>query len=148
MSLSRAIVSSASIALSVSQASALCHEADFTGSFGGNIWQAVLNNTIACPLQLESGPGLFAFTIRVAGSCTVAPGFQLTTAPTGLLLREELFSCHVHGSIQYTVQSLGQYLPYYASVSLWLSKDGSRLSGNQLSNNGALFPFELVLTNP
>jgi hypothetical protein len=84
----------------------------------------------ACPVSISTDGSLGT------GDCTLNDNFTLTQQPSGKLTIDR--TCHVVGSITYSIcyqingacSAQNDYV-IQTSVSLWRSRDGSRLSGFQ-----------------
>jgi hypothetical protein len=172
MPMIRAVASVAWLVLSLSaghaqtptnQAPRQCSQSMITGT-----WQALFSPGVSNPIA----PGFpiypnFACAVTISkdglltGNCTLAENFKLTQQPSGTLTVDR--ACHVVGTIAYTVcdpingacSKQSDYM-VLASVSLWRSSDGSRLSGFQswscsVGGRGCgrtpppnVLPFELI----
>jgi hypothetical protein len=106
-------------------------------------WQALFSPGVSNPIA----PGFpiypnFACAVSIskdgllAGNCTLADNFKLTQQPSGTLTVDR--ACRVIGTIAYHVCdpingacSTQSDYAVRTSVSLWRSRDGSRLSGFQ-----------------
>jgi hypothetical protein len=104
-----------------------CQQSMITGN-----WEIVCLNcsvNLVCPITI-------AFNGAV--SSAQCENSDLTTPPSGALTMDTL--CHVTGSISYVV---GSDETYSVSLSMWLSADGSRISGYGTVANGSPW-YELV----
>jgi hypothetical protein len=146
MSSIRAAVSAALIIVGLSSASGqpaskvpVCSQSMIVGT-----WQALFAPGVSNPLA----PGFpiypnFACAVNISpggslttGNCTLNDNFALTEQVSGELMIDRM--CHVIGSITYSIcnRNIGacaaqnDYL-IQTSVSLWRSRDGSRLTGFQ-----------------
>jgi hypothetical protein len=121
----------------------------------------VFCNGAGLGLSTLSQGKIFSADGLLTGNCTLAENFKLTQQPSGTLTVDR--ACHVVGTIAYTVcdpinGACSKQSDYVvrASVSLWRSGDGSRLSGFQswscsVGGRGCgrtpppnVLPFELI----
>jgi hypothetical protein len=134
MSLSRAIVTVASILCAVSTAFAaetrlpVCSQLMIVGT-----WQAYFSyGGLACPITIAANGSI------TAGTCKTVSTIALPHPPAGSLTIDR--SCHVTGSITYSVcyprgdtpDCVNEQQSYQVTPSLWRSGDGTRLSGTAL----------------